>query len=363
MKEEQKTNVKFKDEQNNLWNIEIEITHRNGYPEFTMSGENGQCQDRIKPANKQQKRLFEIWNEWHLNGLHAGTEKQTEMIEEMKKKKEYDYEKAKSYLNSFDKDRKPINHFDLIEIEQERKYIQEQIDEVEKEINIIKRKKELISLKAGGGFVIIKELNISEHYNTDMQFKNIFNKEFKKREVKLEDLKQNLEKTQEKTLLYDYGTDGKLYEYGSTWHRRELPKNLWKEIEQLVKEIQEIEEAKKIEGGSWEDIDDYKIVALGKYLELEPKEAQEDITTEDEETYNYCGIEYYVLTEDEAYNKAEDYLGDEMWEMVVTSGNTELGKKEWIEYVIEEDGVGEILNGYDGTEYYDNENKVYIMRC
>jgi hypothetical protein len=49
--------------------------------------------------------------------------------------------------------------------------------------------------------------------------------------------------------------------------------------------------------------------------------------------------------------------------MAVESGNTELGKKEWVDYAISEDGYGTILNSYDGTEYYDEDNEVYIMRC
>jgi len=40
-----------------------------------------------------------------------------------------------------------------------------------------------------------------------------------------------------------------------------------------------------------------------------------------------------------------------------------MGKKEWIEYVIEQDGYGHTLNGYDGTQDYDDDHKVYIMRC
>jgi transcription elongation GreA/GreB family factor len=36
----------------------------------------GQCQDHIKPANADQTRLIDIWNEWHLNDMHAGTPEQ-----------------------------------------------------------------------------------------------------------------------------------------------------------------------------------------------------------------------------------------------------------------------------------------------
>jgi hypothetical protein len=70
--------------------FEFEITHRNGYPEFTMSAQiwntfhsdiimGGQC---IEEAFKEVKtfitsrqktlRMIDIWRRWHLNGCHAG---------------------------------------------------------------------------------------------------------------------------------------------------------------------------------------------------------------------------------------------------------------------------------------------------
>jgi len=366
MIKEQKTNVKFKDKDNNLFDVKFEITQRNGYPEFTMSGEGngsmGQCDNGIKPKNPQQKRLLELWDLYHLNGLNAGTPKQTEMIEEMKNKTEYDYDKAKAYLNSFDKDGKPITNFDLIEIEQERKDIQERIDEVEKEIKILEEKAEEYKGQ-GDCWIVVKDLNIKEFVNGFFGAKQFFKKQILIRNKKLEDLKKILEKAQEKTLLYDYGTDGKLYQYGAIWHRVDLPENLWEEVEQLVKEIEEIEEKTKTKGGEWEDLHDYKKVALGKHLELEPNEAEEDIEEERDGVYSYCGTEYLVLTESEAHDRCEEYLGDELWQMAVESGNTELGKQDWIDYVISQDGYGTTLNSYDGTEYYDEENDVYIMRC
>ena len=44
-------------------------------------------------------------------------------------------------------------------------------------------------------------------------------------------------------------------------------------------------------------------------------------------------------------------------------GNTTMGKTEWVEWVITQDGFGQTLNGYDGTQDYDGEAEVYIMRC
>lgn len=369
MKYGKKTNVKFKDNDNILYNVEIEIKHLNGYPEFSMSGEgngsSGQNNDRIKPKNPQQKRLLELWDKYHLNGMNAGTPKQTRLIEQMEQETTYSYEKACDYLNSFDRDENPITAFDLQEIESEREALEGQIRDVENEIESLEECKEYYKGKfmLGGGWILWKDLGIKYPYNNQSGFNNLFKHERKKREVKLEKLKSELEQAQAKTLLYDYGTDGNLYQYGSTWHKVDLPTNLWEEVEQLVRDITKIEELSKAKGGDWEELHNYKLVALGKYLELEPNEAEEDITEEQDGVFSYCGTDYYVLTEEEAYDRAEDYLGDELWQMAVEGGHTELGKKEWIEHVIETDGYGTTLNSYDGTEYYDDDNKVYIMRC
>jgi len=367
MYKEQKTNVKFKDGKNILYNVEIKITHRNGYPEFSMSGEGqgsmGQCYDDIKPKNPKQKRLIEIWKTYHLNGTKAGNEAQTKKLEEMPKP--YDYDKALKFLNGFKQNGEPISAIELQEIEEKRKMLEYNIDKVKTKLETIKdlKTEKLKNFQMGGMYIVLKDLEMEKKFfNTRLKLKYFFERLEKKENILLDKLKSELEQEQEKTLLYGRGKDGILYQYGATWHRVDLPKNLWEEVEQLVKDIREIEEKSRVKGGSWEELHEYKKVALGKYLDLEPKEAEEDITEEYDGVYSYCGVEYYVLTEDEAQDKAEDYLGDELWQMAVESGNTKMGKQEWIEWVISQDGYGQTLNHYDGTEHFDEENQVYIMR-
>lgn len=65
---DQTRTTKFVDADNNKWEIKAEITHRNNYNEFTMSGKSGQCQNSINPEGDSQKELIRIWEEWHLNG-------------------------------------------------------------------------------------------------------------------------------------------------------------------------------------------------------------------------------------------------------------------------------------------------------
>jgi hypothetical protein len=64
--------ISFIDKNHNRFKIDMEITKRNGYDEFTASGEwggsMGQCLDEIKPANTDQKELVSLWKKYHLKG-------------------------------------------------------------------------------------------------------------------------------------------------------------------------------------------------------------------------------------------------------------------------------------------------------
>lgn len=70
-----KNSVSFIDAENKKATIEVEITERNGYPQFTACGTYqgtcGQCLDQIKPATDKQKELIELWNKYHLKDVSA----------------------------------------------------------------------------------------------------------------------------------------------------------------------------------------------------------------------------------------------------------------------------------------------------
>jgi hypothetical protein len=328
-----------------------------------FKGCSGQCVDEIIPTNNKQKQIIKIWKTYHLNGMSAGTLKQDKKIKQMKCK--YDYEKVCRFLSSFYKDGTPITAFELDELNDQKNKITQEISDLQKEISLLNKKQKQMNddnLRTSS-WIVIKDLNI-KHFATH-RFNGVsvyLNHQISKRNIEIDKFNKLIEQENEKTMLYDIGRDGKLYQYGSTWHRIDLPEDLWEQILKLKSDIETIEETKKNKGGSWEDITDYKMVALGKYLNLEPKETESDISADDDEMYSYCGVEYYVLTEEEAYDRAKDYLEDEQWKVAVENGNTELGKNEWVEWVIEEDGYGKILNSYDGTMFYDDELELYIMR-
>lgn len=68
-----KREVVFLDKENHRAKVTVEITNRNGYPEFTASaqflGSYGQCLDKIVPANEEQAELIALWNKYHLKNV------------------------------------------------------------------------------------------------------------------------------------------------------------------------------------------------------------------------------------------------------------------------------------------------------
>lgn len=68
-----KREVKFIDANKHLVVLDVGITTRNGYPEFTISGtcngNYGQCDEQIKPATEDQKELLKLWDKYHLKNI------------------------------------------------------------------------------------------------------------------------------------------------------------------------------------------------------------------------------------------------------------------------------------------------------
>lgn len=154
------------------------------------------------------------------------------------------------------------------------------------------------------------------------------------------------------------------YKYGSAWLKRALPSNIIEEVDRLCNVIEAIEEEEK-EGillSEYTEADlnklleehDERIIALALHLGLTDKE-MEEITpsayNSANNDFSYAGIDYFVGTDGEAEQQAREYLQDgEDWKMAVEAGQTTLGEDDWIDQVINIDGVGHILNHWDGSE-------------
>ena len=110
------------------------------------------------------------------------------------------------------------------------------------------------------------------------------------------------------------------YKYGHGWVHCILPTDFEKILNELCDNIEE-EEYSRFENGieDWDNIydkdgdlrdevsnlEDEKIIALGKNLDITPTEANEDIEqlSYDDCLYSYSGIDYLVCTDKEADEK------------------------------------------------------------
>lgn len=185
------------------------------------------------------------------------------------------------------------------------------------------------------------------------------------------------EKAIEKCKSKDYNTQIKFlksqklyidegYKYGSGWLTRGLPKGLWHEVERICKSIKAIEKKEKesLTVATWEEVGDDCIIALAQHLKITPQEAIRNISGQDN-AYIYAGIDYFVGTENEARKIALSYITEEpeTWMHAVGAGQTEKGLKDWAEEVIDIDGIGHILNGWDGSEYEQEVNGTVYTVC
>ncbi len=98
-----KTKVTFKDAANKAVFVSIELSNGKLSMSGTCDGGGGQCQDSIEPRTDAQKRLIEMWNEYHLNDLNAGTREQARAIKKWEAEgNEYNYDKVVEHLKSID---------------------------------------------------------------------------------------------------------------------------------------------------------------------------------------------------------------------------------------------------------------------
>lgn len=370
-----KREIIFHDKKEDKVKIEIKLKENR----FAMSGEHGggcgQCQDSIQPT-PNQKKLIDIWNAYHLNDMNAGTIKQEKVLTDYKEKNNKDrlqYDEQILILDSTSPELKTLNSLQVQEINKERNEIKAKIIELKNDKAKIIEKKEEIKKQKSDGWFIIKHLDIKYCFHSTAQLTVFVKKELTKRDKEIQELQNNFKTVALKTMLYDkHPETGEPYNYGSAWLKRELPKDLWETVNKICKEI-EIDEQKrkqKYSGGSWDDLD-IEIQAIGKFLKMTPKEAEENIEeTRENHVYTAEGTDYIVGTDNEMKQYCTDYLTDDaelygMWvEQQIKEGNASgiMNIDDWADYVINSDGYGATLNGWDGTEHYDSDLELYVIR-
>ena len=135
------------------------------------------------------------------------------------------------------------------------------------------------------------------------------------------------------------------------------------------------------------NLDNPRIKALSKYLEL-TKEEEKEIYYESYDIYCYGNQEYLVLTDDEADEKVAEYIKDSVWAFNPSflsshsgidegvfkllqdkceSANEAVLKlikdfDEFVEDAVATDGRGHFLSSYDGEENdHEHDNETYYI--
>ena len=355
-----KRKVSFIDANNNRQKVELEITTRNGYFEFTCSGESGQCQDRISPDGEFQELLIELWNKYHLNGMNAGTEKQLNILKKSEEKMNFD--EQKEFLSSHDidgnelsilkinKNQKELNKFwneirdlklnlnNLIEFENEfKKANPSNWNKTDNyfAMNFLSTVKENLG-NSVYHFKIVEEFRTESRYFKQSRFSVLPRKffEFKKEiENSINKIQEKIDKINLQTALYDIDENtNQIVKYGSTWIKKNLPDDFDKTIIELCNEIENEEKEKKLsktkvidpekEDVQQELLDQYydtidkPILALAFYLDM----SIEDLENIEKSKYGYgdClyeaqGIEYYIGTEDKIKKAVTKYIQNTAW--------------------------------------------------
>lgn len=404
--------VKFVDEANVLFTVEVEI--KEGKCSFSGDSGNscGQLRDSINPRTDSQKTLVELWERWHLNGIKAGTPKQMEALKN--KPKGWD---SFEYLKVL----KP-NGEGLSAVEQRVLYIAD--DENQKEYEIQKMlidrfTKEALRRKNGSSWIeftstIVFEalLPIIEKHNLHTldtgSYKLWADAFFSKKGFKrsYEDFITNFTKdllVKPKrnlgTLYWDnHPETGELYSYGSAWLKMDLPDDFEDTLDELLDTIEEEEEERKGEAKISELTEEQGIelfsefdspeaaYALAYHLELSVSEV-EDVEEGGEGRWSVQGTDYVCGNEDEVIDLIYEYMSDSLWCFNpsfledygaldkmgwtdVTSILTALqeqceGANDAIKALVDwdktggtmatdvfnADGIGNILNGWDGNDY------------
>ena len=317
-----KRSVQFRDQNKNSWTVDFEVykeestrINRETLQKFKQSFSvsvcgaggmsAGQCYDHINPRTEGQKKLLEFWNKYHLGGMSGGTVRQDE------------YLNGEQYVNDY-------NYFvELFKTYNE--HYREQFDDISFQI-------------------LVKNFNISDA--AIIQVRNVLYEKMRNNPIQyILGLSNKYFHTSSdynvkcfflaiKGLYVDNG-----YKYGNGWLYSPLPDNIEEIINNICDLVEEEETALTEELEAVFDMGKEGFIATKEIIQqvMDLRECDEDEAkrfvalgvhlgctfgdlndTFEECSYGeqlYCanGIDYYIGTEDELTNIANDivYKDDE----------------------------------------------------
>ena len=386
-----KKNVIFIDANNNRVTLEIEISDGVGSGEkrnwedlsvipvekkkrLSIRGNigccSGQIYDNIVPRTEGQRKLIELWKEYHLNDVCAGTKLQTEYLKSDKYKDDFDclsnFFSSCNYSEIIDKTvkrkiegREECNRYYFYKGNLSR----EDLDKGKRELyesNFHSMMKN-IWLKEGKYTIrgIIREklkkkgisLNLTGISPEEKKVYDIYMGLFDLYIGKLKNSNMNDFTYQQLLLEWNGLQPDRGYRYGTSWLFKVLPDNIEEDIEKLCAEIDQEEylrskeliakiNEREAEDGDEDDVEDFKMslsddpdtdedhvntvmevldidkdealrfVALGKVLEeyFSNMEYGWEELDSDEQRYKYGGTEYYIGTKEELTEVAKDIV-------------------------------------------------------
>lgn len=324
-----KQTVIFTDAKGNKVVFNAEITERNGYREFTASGEYcgsmGQCFDRVEPATESQAKLIELWHKWHLNGMNAGTDRQMAIT------KGLSYDEALKALTAIDRETGGQSFFDYTRLMAE-------ISKYENEIRIIDKWFKKASLSDD-------DIKTGEYYD-------------KQRALYFREL-SDAQDALKSTLLFDVDPRDEtgLYKYGSAWLIKSLPEDFEDTLTNLIESIKQEEEEKADRLVTDEDIELFDnfsepetALALALICGLSVNEI-DDISEDGGNYWTVQGVSYLAGTDDEMGEAWDEELDRYIDECIEIPAHIEpyFDRERWKDDA-KIDGRGHALNRYNGDE-------------
>ena len=399
-----KKSFKFTDEDNCVINIDVKVDKVTGaiykrsfidlspMPEYltlSITGKDGmssgQIYDHIKPRlGSYQFQFKSFWKRYHLNEMQPGSNRQMNYLESCY---EDDYKEVSSFVNSM---------LDARGITKEKLKTLDRYDKMPNAFGELGR----CLLKLFGNLdrvhAFLKELTnahsgLSKVRNSVPAMCDVLTTPYMKNDYSI---KRAF--LAGRGLLNDRG-----YVYGTDWLVKEFD---FEELKRLINAV--IDEENKFKKENRQEL-------IERYNKSDDEEEEEEVELPDvnedtqelldlvesecncdetdakriiallrseridlDELWNidvsggsvisYGSIEYYVDSYSILRQIAIDYLMDERdaWVEAVKSNSTDDGLKDWVEDVVDTDGLGATLNHWDGTEDYEHVfgEEVYIIR-